>query len=166
MNISTIVMTVLAVAMIVVAYVRDDGSLSTGLKSGLDAFVEFAPLLVGVFVVVGMSQVLIPKELIARLLGQEAGIRGILLATGLGAITPGGPFVSFPLVATLYKSGADVGPMVAYVTAWSLWAVTRLPLEIGFVGLRPTVIRVASTLLFPPLAGLIASHFLENLIDF
>lgn len=159
MDISNIVMGLLAAAMIVVAYLKGDGSLSTGLRGGLDAFVNFAPLLVGVFIVVGMSQVLLPKELIARWLGRDAGLKGIVLATGLGAITPGGPFVSFPLVATLYESGASVGPMVAYVTAWSLWAVTRLPLEVAFVGLRLTSIRVVSTLLFPPIAGLIAKRF-------
>ncbi|MEZ4636761.1 MAG: hypothetical protein R2856_17680 [Caldilineaceae bacterium] len=97
--------------------------------------------------------------MIASWLGGDSGWKGIFIASGIGAITPGGPFVSYPLVAVLYKSGAAIGPLVAFVTAWSLWALSRLPLEIAFVGPRLTMIRLASTLIFPPLAGWIAMTF-------
>jgi len=80
----------------------------------------------------------------------------------MGAITPGGPFVSYPLVATLYKSGAAIGPVVAYVTGWSLWAVTRIPLELSLVGPHLTFVRIISTLIFPPLAGLIATLLFQR----
>ena len=80
-----------------------------------------------------------------------------------GALTPGGPYVSFPIVASLYKAGAGVGTVVAYVTAWSLWAVGRLPLEISLIGPKFTLIRFLSTLIFPPLAGLIARMFFSRL---
>jgi uncharacterized membrane protein YraQ (UPF0718 family) len=46
--------------------------------------------------------------------------------------------------------------MVAYLTAWSLWAVNRLPMEVGILGWRFTLIRLASTLILPILGGLIA----------
>jgi hypothetical protein len=54
------------------------------------------------------------------------------------------------------KSGAGVGTMVAFLTGWSLWAVSRLPMEIGILGWRLTLIRLTSTFIFPPIAGLIA----------
>lgn len=105
-----------------------------------------------------MNPPLIPVRRLTRCC-YASGLRGILIASGLGALTPGGPYVSFPLVASLYESGAGIGSVVAFVTAWSLWGVTRLPLEIAFLGVRVTLIRIASTLIFPPLAGLIARRF-------
>ncbi len=36
------------------------------------------------------------------------------------------------------------------------WAVSRLPLEVGILGWRLTLIRLASTFFFPPIAGWIA----------
>jgi hypothetical protein len=47
--------------------------------------------------------------------------------------------------------------MVAFLTGWSLWAVARIPMEVGILGWKLTLARVASTLVFPPIAGLIAS---------
>jgi hypothetical protein len=46
--------------------------------------------------------------------------------------------------------------MVSFLTAWSLWAFARLPMEVGILGMRLTVIRLAAVLVFPPLAGGIA----------
>jgi len=49
-----------------------------------------------------------------------------------------------------------VGTLVAFLTAWSLWAVARLPMEIGILGWKFTLIRLACTFFFPPIAGFIA----------
>jgi hypothetical protein len=54
------------------------------------------------------------------------------------------------------QAGAGVGTMVAFLTGWSLWAVSRLPMEVGIMGWQFTLIRIASTFFFPPIAGLIA----------
>ena len=124
MDFATAAMVILAVALVIVAYLRHDGSLSDGLKGGMQTLVSITPLLIAAFVVAGLAQALIPKELVAEWLGQESGLKGIFIASGIGALTPGGPFVSYPLVAVLYQSGAGIGPVVAFVTAWSLWAVS------------------------------------------
>lgn len=148
----------LAAVMAILAYRQGRVTFVDGLQETWGAFLNLAPLLVAVIVVVGFAEVLVPRELIANLMGRESGMRGILIASGLGALTPGGPFVSFPLVATLYKAGAGIGPVVAFVTSWSLLAFSRLPLEVAVVGLKVTAIRLASTLIFPPVAGLIAKY--------
>ena len=60
------------------------------------------------------------------------------------------------IAAGLMRSGAGIGTMVAYLTGWSLWAITRLPMEVGILGWKLTMIRFASTLVFPPIAGILA----------
>jgi Na+-transporting methylmalonyl-CoA/oxaloacetate decarboxylase beta subunit len=157
MDWATITMIGAALILIFIAYRRGDGSLGIGLRDGGRTLLNILPLLLAAFVVAGLSQALIPKELIVNWLGRDSGLKGIFIATGVGALTPGGPFVSYPLVAVLYNSGAGIGPVVAFVTAWSLWAISRLPLELAIVGPRLTLIRLASTLVFPPLAGVIAN---------
>jgi hypothetical protein len=52
--------------------------------------------------------------------------------------------------------------MVAFVTAWSLWAVGRLPMDIGILGWKFTVVRLACTFFFPPIAGLLAQLFFSG----
>jgi len=51
--------------------------------------------------------------------------------------------------------------MVAFMTGWSLWAVGRLPMEVGILGWQLTLVRLASTFFFPPIAGLIANYIAQ-----
>ncbi len=152
----------LALTLVVVAYRRGDGTLATGLRGAWASLVEFLPLLLAIFVVIGFSEVLLPRQVIAGWLGRGSGLKGILIASGVGALIPGGPFVSFPLIAALYKDGAGIGAVVAFVTAWSLWSLTRLPMEFAILGPRLMFARIVSTIFFPPLAGLIAAYFFRS----
>lgn len=156
MLISTIVMGVFAIILLILGYYKGQGQHISGLKSALDMTVEILPLLILALIVAGMIRVLLPNELISKWVGVESGMRGIIIGTVAGGLTPGGPFVSLPIVAGLLRTGASVGTMVAFLTGWSLWAVTRLPMEVGILGWKFTIVRFASTFLFPPIAGLIA----------
>jgi uncharacterized membrane protein YraQ (UPF0718 family) len=156
MLIPTIIMGILAGILLVVAYSQGDGRHISGMKLALTMTGQMIPMLVFALIVAGMVQVLLPRELLARWVGVESGMKGILIGTLAGGLSPGGPFVSLPIVAGLLKSGASVGTMVAYLTGWSLWALARLPMEVGILGWKFTLIRIASTFFFPPIAGLIA----------
>jgi uncharacterized membrane protein YraQ (UPF0718 family) len=162
MDIATWLIVGIALALVLIAYRRGDGALAVGFHNAWSSFLQFLPLLVAIFVLIGFSEVLLPREVIARWLGRESGLKGILIASGVGALIPGGPFVSFPLIASLYKAGAGIGPVVAFVTAWSLWSLTRLPMEFAILGPRLMFARLVSTILFPPLAGLIAAFLFER----
>jgi len=159
MLIPTIVMGVLATILLVVGYYKGQGQHINGMRSAVNMTVEILPLLVFVFIVAGMIRVLLPHELVSKWVGVESGIRGILIGTVAGGLSPGGPFVSLPIVAGLLRTGASVGTMVAFLTGWSLWAVSRLPMEVGILGWKFTLIRIASTFFFPPIAGLLAQAF-------
>lgn len=156
MLIPTIVMGALALILFLLAYHRGEGQHIAGVKSGLRITLQVLPLLIFAFIAAGMVQVLIPRETISRWIGAESGMRGILIGTVVGGLTPGGPYVSLPIAAGFLKAGAGVGTMVAFLTGWSLWAVSRLPMEVGILGWRFTLIRLATTFFFPPIAGLIA----------
>jgi len=161
MLVSTVIMGISALALFLVAYYK--GSHMAGLSQAMRMTIQILPLLVFAFIVAGMVQVLLPHEAISRWIGEESGIKGILLGTVAGAITPGGPYVSLPIVAGLLKSGASMGVMVAYITGWSLWAISRLPMEIGILGWRFALIRFLSVLILPPIAGTLA-HFISRVL--
>lgn len=154
MLVSTIIIAVVAAGLIVLAHF--EGLLWQGFKATAKMFYQVIPLLVLSFVVAGFIQVLLPREIVIKFLGKEAGFKGILLGCIFGAVTPGGPITCFPIVAAVYKAGAGIGTTVAFVTSWSLLAVNRLPIEIGLIGPKFMLIRLASVFFFPPLAGLIA----------
>ena len=162
MLIPTIIMGVIAVALLFIGYQKGGGEHILGLKSAGNLLIQMIPLLIFAFIVAGMIQVLIPHELISKWIGAESGFRGLLIGTVVGGVAPGGPFISLPIAAGLLRVGASVGTMVAFLTAWSLWAVGRLPLELGIMGWKFTVIRLACTFFFPPIAGLIANRLFSS----
>jgi uncharacterized membrane protein YraQ (UPF0718 family) len=159
MVIPTVVMGGLALALLVLGVARGEGEHLQGLRSGLGMILQILPLLLCAFIVAGMVQVLLPRDLIAKWVGAESGFRGILIGTVAGGLSPGGPYVSLPIVAGLLRAGAGTGTMVAFLTGWSLWAVARLPMEVGILGWKFTFIRLATTFFFPPVAGWLAHLF-------
>ncbi len=156
MKAATIATGVIFAVLVGFALWRGGGSLQKGLAFGGKTFLGTLALLIFAFGIAGLVHVLVPKEFIVKWLGAGSGIKGIMIATVAGGLTPGGPYVSFPIVASLYKSGASVGTVVAFVTAWSVWAIGRFPLEMGLVGPKLAIARFLSTLIVPPLAGLFA----------
>lgn len=157
--IPTIVMGIFALVLFFIGFQKGQGQHISRIKIALDMVIQILPLLIFSFIVAGMVQVLVPQEFLSKWIGKESGLRGIFIGTIAGAFAPGGPYTSLPIAVTLLKSGASIGTMVAFLTGWSLWAFARLPMEIRILGWKFTIIRIASTFFFPPIAGLIAQTF-------
>lgn len=158
----TIVMGVIALILVAIAYFRGQGQHISGLQSAAKMTIQILPLIIFAFIIAGMIQSLLPHQIVSKWIGAESGIRGILIGTVAGGLSPGGPYVSLPIAVGLLKSGAGVGTMVAYLTGWSLWAIGRIPMELGILGWKLTLIRLVSTFFFPPIAGLIAQAIFSN----
>ncbi|MBN1406336.1 MAG: permease [Calditrichaceae bacterium] len=157
MLIPTLIMGVIALVLFILAYNKGEGEHMVGMQSAWKMTIEILPLLIFAFIIAGLIQVLLPKELLTKWVGAESGWRGLFIGTIAGGLSPGGPYVSLPIVAGLLKTGASAGTMVAFLTGWSLWAIARMPMEFGILGWKFTIIRFASTLIFPPIAGLFAN---------
>lgn len=164
MLIPTIIMAVLALLLLYIGYQKGEGQHVTGLKSAFDMVIQILPLLIFAFIVAGMVRALLPQELLSSWVGKESGLKGILIGTVAGGLAPGGPYVSLPVAAGLLRAGAGIGTMVAFLTGWSLWAVSRLPMEVGIMGWKFTIVRLACTFFFPPMAGLIANWLFPNFL--
>ncbi len=105
----------------------------------------------------GFATFLMPRELVVRWVGAESGLAGILIATVLGIIFPGGPFTIYPVAGALLAVGADVGAVVAFVTSWTLLGYTRVIVwEVPFFGLDFVTWRMILSLPFPLIAGVAA----------
>ena len=161
MLIPTIIMGLLAIILVFLSYQK--GVHIQGLKASGNMLIQIIPLLVFAMIIAGTIQLLIPQEIISRWVGAESGFRGLLIGSAIGGLMPGGPMTSLPVAAGLLRMGASIGTMVAFLTGWSLLAVSRLPLEIGLMGWKFALIRLACVFFFPPIAGLIANTFFSRI---
>jgi uncharacterized membrane protein YraQ (UPF0718 family) len=115
------------------------------------------PRLAAAQVVAGLIWVMLPRDRFSRLLGDNSGHRGLIIATVAGIITPGGPASAYPFLAIIAAAGADRGVMISYITSWALLAAQRIIVwDVPFMGLEFSAVRFLVCLPLPILAGLIA----------
>jgi uncharacterized membrane protein YraQ (UPF0718 family) len=136
-----------------------------GLILGGETLLAAVPLLLAAFLIAGLVQAIVTRDMVTRLLGSQSGWRGLALACLGGALLPGGPYVYYPIAAALLKTGAGLGVLVAFVTAKNLWAVTRLPVELALLGPYLTLVRVAVTFVLPPLLGILAEWLFGHHVE-
>jgi len=157
MDVTTWILAVVTIVLLGLAFWRGRDLPLAGLEAGGRTLWRNLPVLLLGFAIAGLAQVLIPKEWITRWLGGQSGLKGVLIGCVLGGLVPGAPYATFPLVASLYQAGASLGAVVGFVTAWSLWSVSRLPVEIALIDGKPALVRYALTFVVPPIAGLLAN---------
>jgi hypothetical protein len=144
-------------ALAVAAAVRSRTFAWNGLRDGLVDCLRLIPRLIVGVVAAGFVAEVLPQQVIISWLGPDSGMIGLTIATVAGALTPGGPVVGFAIAATGLKSGAGAPQIVAYVCAWSLFAVERtLMWEMPVMQHKAVLMRVAVSLPLPFLAGAIA----------
>src|SRR6478736_4510146 len=109
-----------------IAAMRGRSLFNEATRAGVMEFILLLPR-IGVGVVgSGFVAEALPNEWIAPWLGPASGLLGVVIATLGGALTPGGPVVGFSIGAAALKSGAGAPQVIAYSTAWALYAIHRL----------------------------------------
>ncbi|MDW7739690.1 MAG: permease [Bacillota bacterium] len=131
-----------------------------GLIQGAKQFLAVLPVLVAAFILAGMLEALIPEAFVRQWLASEAGVRGVILGTIGGMILAMGPYASFPIISSIQGAGAGLGTTVALVTGWMLLGLSRFPFEMGVLGLRFTLTRMAISIPLCLLVGILA-HLIE-----
>ncbi|MFC2040869.1 permease [Chloroflexota bacterium] len=111
-------------------------------------------LLLG-FVLGGLIKVLVPSSLIAEWLGPASGLKGILIGSYVGLVVGGGPYITLPIIASIYAAGAGAGPIIAFLVSSPLVSLQGLLVwQIPFLGAKIALTRYAVGFFLPPLVGL------------
>lgn len=153
-----------ALILSIVAWRRSPTLLRGAYRNAMLRFFEILPRIGFALLTAGFLSQIVPAEFIGGLIGYESGLRGILLATLVGGLTPAGPIVSFPVVLVLLASGGGFPQVVAYLTAWSVFAFHRVIIyELPLMGVRFVGLRLAASAALPVLCGLTVWGMMEIL---
>ena len=155
-DISLVILLVLTVSVGVFAFVKDRSLPVQGLYASGRLFGSvWIELLLG-FLIAGLLDVLISPSEITAWLGTESSMRGILVGWMAGLVIPGGPYLLFPIVANLWKTGAAPGALIALITAKTLVSPIRmLTYEAPLLGWPLTIVRCVPALFVPPIMGIL-----------
>ena len=161
MNILSLValtMWLAALALILVSFKRNDGSVEKGLRMGVGYLAVMAPRVFCAVFMASFVAELLPGDLISSWLGSESGLTGILIASVVGIMVPAGGVVAFPLALAMIKGGVGLPQLTAFLTSWEVFAIHRiLAWEIPFLGTHFVGLRISSSFMLPPLAGFFAA---------
>ncbi len=141
---SLIVMFVLVIGASVWAFAQEGtGGLQSGLEITLGTILNVGPeVLLGIGLA-GMLQVAVPPGLVSRWMGEGSGLKGVAVGVAAGLVAPGGPYILFPIAASLMGTGAGIAPLSAFVAARNSANLNRLVVwDVPFLGIPFSLARI------------------------
>lgn len=160
-----IAMLALVLALTIATFFKGDGALSGALKHSATQFLKFLPVLLIAFLLMGFLKALLPEHLVQNWLSDSSGWKGMGIAWIAGALTPGGSIIGMPIAAGLFQAGVGISVLVTYLVSMATLSLLRIPIELGFLGWRLTLVRVSSCLLLPFAAGLLARYIAPFIVN-
>jgi len=146
---------VIAVGLAAVAALRSPQLLRSSAREGALDCIKLIPRIMLGVIGAGYIAALLPEQTVGHWLGPDSGLTGLCIAVIGGALTPGGPVIGFSIGTAALKGGAGTPQVIAYTTAWALFAVQRFVLwELPVMPPRLVWLRVTASLPLPFLAAL------------
>lgn len=152
---TTIVIYALLAVLLALSIIKDRQKTRQAMMVAVKAIWKMAPGLLAIIGVVGLILGILPPETIEQLVGAEAGFTATATAALIGAITLIPALISFPLAASLLRSGATVATIAAFITTLVMVGFVTAPLEIKALGKKFTLLRNGFSLLAALLIALI-----------
>jgi uncharacterized membrane protein YraQ (UPF0718 family) len=122
-------------------------------------FIEMISFIPFLFILIGLFDVWFPKEMLEKHIGQESGIKGIFLVILLAMLQAGPLYGAFPVAYLLHKKGASVKNIFIYLGAFSSMKIPMLGIEMGYLGIKFTILRTLISLPLFILIGYMMERF-------
>lgn len=123
--------------------------------TSLHFFMEVIGILPPVLLLVGRLESWLPSTAVESYLGGKSGYKGMLIAVLLGSAAAGPLFMAFPIAASLSKKGGRTANTVIFLGSWATIKIPMLIMESRFLGLKFSLLRLAITVPFIILIGIL-----------
>ncbi|MEA3458620.1 MAG: permease, partial [Candidatus Thermoplasmatota archaeon] len=141
MNVTAIIINCIAVAALILAFIKDKDKTAQSLKMALKSFIKMLPMVFILIIVIGLLLGFVPPDQISRFVGEQSGAGGVLLIGMMGAIMHIPSLLSFPLASSMLESGASITAVAAFITTLTMIGMITLPLEIKILGKKMALLR-------------------------
>lgn len=100
----TIILYILAAGLLSMSFIKDKKKTKMALKKAWKSFENILPQFLSILIIIGIMLAILSPDTISKLVGQESGWLGMVIAGVIGSITLIPGFVAFPLAAALLKA--------------------------------------------------------------
>ena len=98
------------------------------------SILEMLGVIPPIFILLGLLDTWVPREKVVSHLGVGSGLRGLSLATVLGAAAAGPLYGAFPVAAVMMKKGASFFNVMVFVGAWATLKIPMFLFETKYLG--------------------------------
>ncbi len=141
MSATAVFINIFAIGCLIIALIKDKEKAKKSVIIAVKSFLSIFPIVLIIIIFIGLLQGFVPQTYISKIIGKHAGFKGVVLISLLGAILHIPALISFPLAASLLKSGASVTAVVAFITTLTMIGTVTLPLEIKELGKKMALLR-------------------------
>lgn len=108
-------------------------SLTKNLTSNFGQMLAVIP---PIFILLGLLDQWVPREVVMKYMGKGSGLRGIVLSIVLGASSAGPLYGAFPFAAVMLEKGVRLGNVILFLSAWATLKVPMFLFEVSALGWR------------------------------
>ena len=131
----------IAIIFLIISLVKSRQKTKQALLKAWNSFKNILPMLLGVVLLIGLILSILDTEVISKIIGNQSGFYGVMLASLLGSITLIPGFIAFPTAALLLKGGAGYIQIAAFVQTLMMVGIVTLPLEIKYFNKKVAILR-------------------------
>ncbi len=131
----------LATLGILISIIANRQKTRKALKTAWNLFIKMLPMLLITLSVVSIVLYFLPDYAIAKYLGTNGLLVGVIIASVIGAVSLLPGFITFPLCGLLLQQGVSFTVLGAFTTSLMMVGVVTYPIEKKYFGIKLTVIR-------------------------
>ncbi len=107
-----------------------------------NSFKEMLLVIPPVFILLGLLDVWVPREIMVKYMGEGSGLKGIVLSIILGSAAAGPLYGAFPVAAVFMKKGVKFMNILIFIGAWSTTKIPMFLFEIASLGTKFAITRL------------------------
>lgn len=133
-----LLMVIILVGMNIVMPIKGEIATSMTIKN-IGEMIKVVP---PIFILLGLLDVWVPREKMTKFMGEDSGVRGILLSFLLGSAAAGPLYAAFPIAGILLKKGTKFSNVLIFIGAWSTTKIPLLLMEVQSLGIKFAIARL------------------------
>lgn len=115
-------------------------SIITSFYKAFRSFAEVSPILLGVILLLGLSQIFVSKQMVSRIFTGRL-LQDTVIGSTIGSIFTGSPITSYIIGGELLKEGVSLLAVTAFIVAWVTVGIVQFPAEVATLGKQFAIIR-------------------------
>lgn len=106
------------------------------------SFKEMMMIIPPIFILMGLLDTWVPKDVMVKYMGEDSGLKGILLAMFLGSAAAGPLYGAFPVAAVFMKKDVKFTNILIFIGAWSTTKIPMFLFELSSLGSKFAITRL------------------------